>query len=235
MTFFVDAVWSHFPKTIEAFDDKFFDYVRDLQVDNLGAYAGRLLLQKMGAKHAPDGFRARAVQMIEAYRVEDPRERTDERKFGGPSRHKHVFSYAEYRIHGACLKVAQPFEGAIIQENGARSEHLCESPFFAIRLPINDRVDRTACSEYLLLADFCWMLRVEGASEIADRHGLQGTLRIFSTGPSCLSCLIAMWQFRMRYPQITLEIDYVKMQALPMIELRRPPSVSSAASELKNG
>jgi len=218
----VEVVWHRFPKATSALNDDFFDYLRSLQVDNLGAFAGRLLLNKMGAKHAPDGFRDRALQMIQTHRVEDPREQPGECKFGGPSRHKHVFSYAEYRIYGPCLDKLQPFEGAILQENGARGAHVHDSPLIAIKLPINPRVDRTACSEFLFLAELCWMLRIEGASESRRQESLTGVLRIFSTGPSCVSCLASMWQFRLLYPQISLEVDYVKiMQSTSVTELRR--------------
>jgi len=223
----VEAVWEKFPDEPDFVDESFLKSIKNLNVDNLGAVGSRLLLNRMGVLETDNSFEDRATETIWTHRREDPREDPNETKFGGPTRHKRVFSYAEYRISGACL-TQEFFEGAILQENGARGPHLHATPLRPVPLPINQRVERSACSEFLLLSELCWVLSEAGAVTEAQRRKLDGILRLYSTGPSCLSCITTLWQFHLRYPSISLEVGYCHMQVTTLIALRQ--GGSSAAT-----
>merc|ERR1711904_760407 len=99
---------------------------------------------------------------IAKHRLMDPREDPSEMKFVGPTRHKRVFSYAEFRIHASFIGV-EPLEGAWLQENGARGKHSEGSPLKPIPLPINQRVERSACADFLLLSGLCKSWEQAGA------------------------------------------------------------------------
>lgn len=198
----VDELWNKMLE--EDFPDSFALWIKQLGVDNLGFYGDRLLFQRMGFKEASEEFELRALMMIAKHRIEDPREDPDEMTFGGPSKHKRVFSYAEYQISSPNGSLFQ--EGASLQENGARGRFYKETPLRAISLPINRRVDRTACSEFLLLTELCGLLQAVQDS----RLDLTGLLRLFSTGPSCISCVAVLWQFHLQYPGLKIEVAYSK-------------------------
>mmetsp|Transcript_81887 Transcript_81887/g.144557 ORF Transcript_81887/g.144557 Transcript_81887/m.144557 type:complete len:390 (+) Transcript_81887:145-1314(+) len=217
-------VWRNFPSDSWASsgpDAAFLRYIRQLGIDNLGAVGDRLLFEQMGVHEAPSGLGHRARLVIAEHCVEDPREAPDETTFGGPSRHKRVFSYAEYQLSFSSNQT--DLEGAILQENGARGAHFETSPLHPVQLPINQRVERNACSEYLLLSDLCGLIQEAALPE--RRHSdLSGTLRLYSTGPSCMSCMTAIWQFHLRYPSVRLEVGYstvrAPMQDHPTVKLR---------------
>jgi len=215
----ISLVWNIFPSTEKDVNDIFLQRLWDLRVDNLGAVGNRQLLSRMGASMADPSLERRALQVILEHREEDPHEDPSSAKFGGPTRHKRVFSYAEYQINfgmGASL-----IEGAIVQENGARTSNSQCSPLRAVPLPINRRVERSACSEFLLLSELC----VEWSRACKEHHctkgDIYGTLRLYSTGPSCMSCLAALWQFRLCYPGVDMEVDFTMTQDLLLFEPER--------------
>merc|ERR1712066_909827 len=104
-------------------------------------------------------------------------------------------------------------EGALLQENGARGPHFENTPLRPVPLPINQRVERSACSEFLLLSELCWVFHEAGAVSEVQRQTIGGSLRLYSTGPSCISCITTVWQFHIRYPEISIEVGYSKTQA----------------------
>mmetsp|Transcript_67849 Transcript_67849/g.177946 ORF Transcript_67849/g.177946 Transcript_67849/m.177946 type:complete len:338 (-) Transcript_67849:83-1096(-) len=217
----VDTLWEGFPATPAGVDGAFKARVKDMGIDNLGAVGDRLLFRRMGFLEGGAAFEERALETMAENRVEDPREDPAEMTFGGPSRHKRVFSYAEYRVLGPCLGAQGVLEGALLQENGARGPHYEERPLVPVQLPVNQRVERSACSEFLLLTELCALIREAGAPEEDDRRSLGGELRIYSTGPSCISCCLALWQFSMRYPgvQVVVGFSQFQNQGTPLLEL----------------
>eukprot|EP00747_Dinoflagellata_sp_TGD_P061820 gnl/TRDRNA2_/TRDRNA2_152685_c0_seq2.p1 gnl/TRDRNA2_/TRDRNA2_152685_c0~~gnl/TRDRNA2_/TRDRNA2_152685_c0_seq2.p1 ORF type:complete len:439 (-),score=79.81 gnl/TRDRNA2_/TRDRNA2_152685_c0_seq2:30-1346(-) len=218
----VAQVWKHFPTSPEGIDVSFSVYLKQLQIDNLGAIGSRLLLNHMGIMVADETLQMRALETIALYRHDDPREDANEMTFGGPTRHKRVFSYAEYQIFGSFItSEGQQLEGAMLQENGARGPHFEETPLRAVPLPINQRVDRNACSEFLLLSELCAIFSEAGVVSESERLATVGTLRLFSTGPSCLSCCAAIWQFCLRFPGVRMEVGFSKVQITPLISLRQ--------------
>jgi len=220
----ISMVWEGFPADPEHFDDAFMKSLKRMRVDNFGAVGNRLLLNYMGIEHASGSLEDRAMLMICAHRREDPREDPNETKFGGPTRHKRVFSYAEYRVLGACLG-PNAIEGAMIQENGARGPHFEDTPLRPVPLPINQRVERSACSEFLLLSELCALIQKSGAQQEEERSAVSGSLRLYSTGPSCVSCVATIWQFHLRFPQLLVEVGYSKTQGVPLISIHRPSAL----------
>lgn len=219
----VEGIWrqlSGFEESGAGLDEAFMKFLRSLRVDNLGAVGDRLLLSRMGVREADAGLEERALQTIARHKLEDPREDPHETKFGGPTRHKRVFSYAEFRVRAACMG-PEPVEGAWLQENGARGPHSDSSPLRPVPLPINERVERSACSEFLLLAGLCKAWQEAGAAGDRARGELTGTLRLYSTGPSCLSCVAALWQFGLCYPRVALEVSYSATQPTTLVALQR--------------
>jgi len=217
----VDTLWRQFSDQLWCgVDDRFHLYIHELQIDNLGAVGDRLLLDKMGFNTVPSGLEERAFEVMQTYMKVDPREAHDpDHKFGGPTRHKRVFSYAEYQFWGACIEL-QPFEGAMLQENGARTSNSLRTPLRAIPLPINQRVDRTACSEFLLLSELCTLLTEAGVQDEKHRFEITGVFRLFSTGPSCISCCFALWQWHRLYEGVEVQIGYTQHHAADVVELR---------------
>eukprot|EP00746_Dinoflagellata_sp_MGD_P157272 gnl/MRDRNA2_/MRDRNA2_86168_c0_seq2.p1 gnl/MRDRNA2_/MRDRNA2_86168_c0~~gnl/MRDRNA2_/MRDRNA2_86168_c0_seq2.p1 ORF type:complete len:337 (+),score=37.71 gnl/MRDRNA2_/MRDRNA2_86168_c0_seq2:139-1011(+) len=233
----VDEVWGYMPTTPDAWQGSAFDelrsHLRRLHVDNMGALGGRMLMERMGVGAADGPFVARALATIQCHRREDPREDPHEGKFGGPTRHKRVFSYAEYRF--MCPRFSSPMEGAVLQENGARQDHsetAVKIPLRVVSLPINARIERSACSEYLLFTEICRRLvldfvpvvpavRREGAvavdtciSKLGSNAmlGVQGVVRLYNTGPSCVSCLCVCRQFQLLFPGVVLEVAFSAFQ-----------------------
>lgn len=206
----VVRVWRSLPDSPGGLGQPFLEMLQHVQVDSLGGVGSRMLLGHLNVRETDPAFDRRALEVIEQHRVEDPRENPQETMFGGPTRHKHVFSYAEYRIENfsqlGCSE--DVVEGAVLQENGARSQWSVQSPLQSAPLPINRRVDRAACSEFLLLSTVCIVLRDAGACGQHERSQLVGLLRLWSTGPSCLSCLAAIRQFQLLFPGVQLEIGF---------------------------
>eukprot|EP00811_Abedinium_folium_P035325 NODE_8127_length_1521_cov_3.482066.p1 GENE.NODE_8127_length_1521_cov_3.482066~~NODE_8127_length_1521_cov_3.482066.p1 ORF type:complete len:362 (+),score=130.43 NODE_8127_length_1521_cov_3.482066:412-1497(+) len=206
----VEQVWQLFPAASHVIGDAFLAALRQIRVDNLGAVGNRMLLRHMGVEQGDASLEERALVSIRAHRRLDPREDPSTTKFGGPTRHKRVFSYAEYRVRLAAAAPPALLEGALLQENGARGAHFAVTPLRAVPLPINQRVERSACSEFLLLSELCAALGEPGQCAEAE-----GTLRLWSTGPSCLSCMAALWQFRLRFPRLRVELGFAELQGQP--------------------
>merc|ERR1711871_740613 len=166
----------------------FSQYLRSLGADNLGSSGSLFLLDLMGASEAPSNFCERALHHISLFSQEkDWREDEGCLRFGGPALHKRVFCYAEYRLR--CSPVDSDFlEGAILQENSAPSEQTTSAPqwFRAVQLPVNYIVDRTMCTEFLLLREWSGVL-VKAGVALCDLKVLQGDLRLYATGPPCVS------------------------------------------------
>lgn len=211
-------IWAAFPSSIEAWweCDSFTDfsmYLRGLAADNLGSSGSRFLLKLMGAAETPANFCERALQCIERFDQErDWREDPGCVRFGGPALHKRVFSYAEYRF-GGVTEGGSFMEGAILQENSAPSERLVSRPrwFRAIDLPVNFVVDRTMCTEFLLLSELVGLLAQEGLTPEKLKI-LSGMLRLYATGPPCVSCISVLRQVQLLLPRVTLQVSYGRSQ-----------------------
>mmetsp|Transcript_36495 Transcript_36495/g.49813 ORF Transcript_36495/g.49813 Transcript_36495/m.49813 type:complete len:212 (-) Transcript_36495:60-695(-) len=177
---------------------RYADCVKELRVDNLGAVGTRLLLGEMGVADVPASF-VRAVQSQYPHFSPQPASQL------GLSLCK-VHCYAEYRVEVADMLL----KGTLMHENGLREGSALRPRWLhAISLPISVFVERELCAEFQLLEAACEVLSRGGASGVyrnGQRVHARGCLRMAVTGASCLSCVGAMRQFQILWPQVDLAV-----------------------------
>lgn len=218
----VDSIFSKFPTSADAWQvaaatDDFPRFLRGLGADNLGSAGSRMLLHRMGIDAAEPAFCKRALYYIDQYCLEEKKARDDPDrfKFGGPILHKRVFAYCEYRL----ARVAagrSPTEGAIFQENSARRARMGEAPRWIspIQLPINEIVDRSMCTEFLLLTEFFLILRQKGVMPGMGTDAVAIELRLYASGPPCVSCLSVIRQVQLLFPGIRMVVSFGQSQVV---------------------
>mmetsp|Transcript_25931 Transcript_25931/g.79705 ORF Transcript_25931/g.79705 Transcript_25931/m.79705 type:complete len:86 (+) Transcript_25931:1-258(+) len=68
-------------------------------------------------------------------------------------------------------------------------------------------VDRTLCSEFQLLSELCDLLQATAlAVNPAQAQELRGHVHVFVSCAPCLSCILAIWQFRWILPKVWLAV-----------------------------
>lgn len=80
---------------------------------------------------------------------------------------------------------------------------------------MNFAVDRTLCSEFQLLSELCDVLlaavsasSASGAvGSAAARGSLRGHAFLFVSAAPCLSCVCAVRQFQLIFPQVSLAVS----------------------------
>lgn len=219
----VDEIFNMFPVTVEGWRqsmdaDDFPRFLRGLGADNLGSVGSRMLLSRMGCAEAPMDFYERATYYVDLHTEEERRKRDDPAtwKFGGPTLHKRVFCYAEFRIYSAALVDGEVLEGAIFQENSARRARMGAAPrwFEAVQLPINEIVDRSMCTEFLTLTELSLLLHGIGAGPWPSDGSISGDLRMFTTGPPCVSCITVLRQLQCLFPGLHLAMSFGRSQVV---------------------
>merc|ERR1711971_1267334 len=146
----------------------------------------------MGIQEAAALFRQRA-----AHRVEGARSEGDFRFANWGLSHKRVFCYAEYDT--ILLPSGEPLRGTLLRENGIRVGH--QPPPVWMRsfpTPINSMIGRDLCGEFQLLSAVGCLL------DAADCEALQGEISLFSSNAPCVSCVVALRQFQLRFPRLRL-------------------------------
>mmetsp|Transcript_80333 Transcript_80333/g.227506 ORF Transcript_80333/g.227506 Transcript_80333/m.227506 type:complete len:559 (+) Transcript_80333:719-2395(+) len=201
----------------------FVQFVRDLRIDNFGAWGTRYVLRQMNFPEPPPDFRQRAERAIlkhassgAAAGAEDRKSRTAASALSGTALvHRRVFSYAEYDLgsptagHGAAGG-AVPLTGSITAENGRRESRERGAaddgalPLRALSSPISGLVNRNLCSEFqLMCAIMDTLQRADGGKSMAS---LRGTFRLFVSTAPCVSCIWALRQFQIFLPCACIEV-----------------------------
>mmetsp|Transcript_110589 Transcript_110589/g.312870 ORF Transcript_110589/g.312870 Transcript_110589/m.312870 type:complete len:179 (-) Transcript_110589:117-653(-) len=177
----------------------------------------------MEVAEAPPEFCGRAEYYVDRFTEGERGRQSDPAtwRFGGPTLHKRVFCYCEYRLQedaGAEGAPPQLIEGAILQENSARRKRMAGAPrwFHAVQLPINEIVDRAMCTEYLMLTELSLVVRGAAAGPVLEApcRGISGEVRVYASGPPCVSCLGVFRQFQLRFPRVGLAVAFGRSQVV---------------------
>lgn len=203
----------------------FLQFVRDVRIDNFGAWGTRFVLERIGFMEPPPDFIERALRQIRlglgsaGTSMEDRRSAEAESALAGTALvHRRVFSYAEYEIEATSSEAGSGrlVAGSIIKENGRR-EHQ-ERPvgnsgaswtwpaLKPLASPISGLVDRGLCSEFQVLRAIPEEAAAVAAPVQLPPPPLRGRLRLFVSTAPCVSCIWAMRQFHLLHPSMRLEV-----------------------------
>lgn len=184
--------------------------VWELKVFNIRPRATRHLLDAIGAGRAPGEFSSRALRCIRAL--------GGDHCLVGPGgagvNTSRVFAYAEYDVV-AIGPAGLRADGSLCRESGLRGS----SPSFscepsaasssgrlrAFRLPYSGHVDRRLCAEFQILAELCDTFAPR--SDVISPHTSVGILLLFTSTSPCTSCLCALRQFMLLFPEIAVEVS----------------------------
>jgi len=205
----------------------FTQFVRDVRIDNFGAWGTRLVLERIGFREPPPDFVERALRQIRlglgsvGAGADDRRTADAEGALAGTALvHRRVFSYAEYEVEatsddsGSGRLVA----GSIIKENGRRDRNAEERLVGGTRTsvtwpalkplasPISSLVDRSLCSEFQVLRSMPEEAAMAAAPVKLPPPPLRGRLRLFVSTAPCVSCIWALRQFQLLHPSMQLEV-----------------------------
>jgi len=185
--------------------------VRDVQVVNFRSGAARYLLGAMGVGRAPEEFGRRAVAHIRA-RVADGE--CPAGLGGAGVDTARVFGYVEYDVVDSS-NAGQPTDGHFFCECGRAPRGEPEQPgpggqgptsawLHAFRLPNSPHVDRSCCAEFRILSRLCAIL-VPAGGEPRPHPSLVGIVALFTTTSPCMSCIGAIRQFQLLFPEVQVE------------------------------
>lgn len=187
---------------------RFQEAVRKAQVLNLHSEAARRLLNAMGIGRAPVEFARQADVQIRKHC--DHAEHPVELGAAGIGMAR-VFSYAEYCIVDAAGG-GRRAEGRLLRESGLSPEVNGRRPrrpaapwLQAFRLPLSGHVDRWLCAEFQLLEELCGIL-VPGDCQPTTHPEVVGVVSLFTTTTPCMSCIGAVRQFQLLFPEVAIEM-----------------------------
>eukprot|EP00435_Cladocopium_sp_Y103_P055635 s1276_g18.t1 len=174
-------------------------------IDNFGIHGTTYLLSKFGIEKPEKRFletaeaSTAAVQLGEDWRQE---------RFFVKDR---VSCYLEYRIGPD----PAPLKGSFVKENRFHGEGTRAGRAGLLRswvLPISGVVDRSLCAEFQALSELCDRLdavqKEPQATLALEVLKGPGTVCLWTSGASCLSCVRAMRQFREIFPHLRLKVSF---------------------------
>lgn len=174
------------------------EFIKKLEVDNFGKWAGRQILDELGLWECPREFQKEADRLMEdLIKVEIKEGSTSDCK----RIDLRISCFARYSF---LLPSGKQVEGDMQQISGTifdrGDDYASSCPLKAVPLPLSHWVDRRLCAEARLLAKLCELLG-------ADPGNVSGTLNIHAGYPPCTSCLGLLWQFDLRCPHISLSVS----------------------------
>lgn len=179
------------------------------QVDNFGVLGTALLLKHIGIGSPDTRFEQRARQRIGAEETSRGDDWRRQRFFFK----ERVYCYIEFALKHPTAKDPHKLQGTLVKENSFLGEGTRAGRTGLLRstsLPINDLVDRTLCAEFQALSELCDLLDSVGITGKSSRRFVTGTVTLWTTGASCLSCVGTMRQFLQVFPSTTLEVRCAK-------------------------
>lgn len=183
------------------------DLIFAWQIDNFGVFGTVSLLQELGVSRMPEAdFEVRAEHRI---KIEDANRSHDWRqdRFFYKER---VYCYVEYALQHPFVRLSVGIlEGSLLKENSFHGEGSRAGRAGLLRsmtLPISDLVDRTLCAEYQALSEICDLTDSLGVTTATSRYLLTGFVKLWTLGPSCLSCVGIIRQFVVLFPNIKMEV-----------------------------
>lgn len=174
-----------------------------MEVVNLRQKATHRLLNSLNIRKAPADFSHRAVSCIRS--LVDGGERPVGLGGAGVDTTR-VFAYAEYNVVPVG-GIAPCVDGHLFRESGLRgSACIARSVnwLHSFQLPNSSHVDRSLCAEFQVLAELCGVLSPEGG-KASPRDAVVGVLFLFTTCSPCMSCVSAIRQFQVLFPEVALE------------------------------
>ena len=197
----------------------FTDFVREVRVDNFGAWGTRHILEQMRLEEPASEFISRAKDAIlkEGETEELGQGQREGVLAGAALVHRRVFAYVEYHLE---LPGCTPLSGAMARENGRRDRGY-DPKYPLIRplaSPISGLVDRGLCSEFQILAKLVDTVEdtltqqgsqgSQGSQGQAPRtvRDVRGRIQIFVSTSPCVSCLWALRQCQFLLPQVQLGV-----------------------------
>merc|ERR1740129_315594 len=183
----------------------------DWQVDNFGVVGTALLLSRVGV-HRPVGSAVQDRALARVAAEEAGRGENDWRaqRFFYKER---VYCYTEHHLEHPSAKEPESLLGSMLKENSFLGEGTRAGKTGLLKsmvLPINELVDRTLCAEFQTLSELCDLLDSVGVCGKPSRCFVTGTVWLWTSGASCLSCVGVMRQFLHLFPNVTLEVLCVR-------------------------
>eukprot|EP00435_Cladocopium_sp_Y103_P031284 s185_g7.t2 len=204
----------------------FTDFVREVRVDNFGAWGTRHILEQMRLEEPASDFISRAKDAIlKAGETEEVGTSREGVLAGAALVHRRVFAYGEYHLE---VPGSEPLTGAMARENGRRDRGY--DPKYALirplASPISGLVDRGLCSEFQILAKLVdtvedTLTQGQGSQGSQGSQGqdgqvqalpvravrdVRGRIQIFVSTSPCVSCLWALRQCQFHLPQVQLGV-----------------------------
>ena len=199
---FAELLGSVTPSQNEMVNAKiFFDFVKEVRVDNFGAWGTRHIFEQMRLDTSlTDDFVLRAKEAIMKAEREEVTQKTREEVLAGAALvHRRVFAYGEYHLE---IPGIQPLIGAMARENGRRARGFDQLTLLRpLASPISGLVDRSLCSEFQILATCLELAATQGELSIQV-----GQIQIFVSTSPCVSCLWALRQWQCYLPQVKLGV-----------------------------
>ncbi|CAJ1450740.1 unnamed protein product [Effrenium voratum] len=171
--------------------------IQEHQVLNLRSFTWPLL-SSLGVPSPSGGaFAARAREALRA-------------RFGFRSSDSRVFAYLEYvlvPLERGEVRRQEEISGVLAYESGYTADEApsFEAPLVALQLPNSRHVRRELCAEFQGLKALCRLL--------APWESAAGVVSVFTSISPCLSCVSALWQFRLRFPEVSLDACDDQLQA----------------------
>lgn len=187
----------------------FMQLVREIRVDNFGAWGTRHVFQQMGLASPTQDFLDRAQGEILQAGAAVGADEGDARQgvlSGAALVHRRVFSYGEYEFEVRGSQ-GRALTGAMVKENGRRDRSFDprSSMLKPLTSPISGLVDRSLCSEFQLLAIALDAAQgAAGAQRVAS--SITGCVRLFVSTSPCVSCLWVLRQCQIYMPEVKIEV-----------------------------
>lgn len=206
--------------------------LKDLRCDHLGSVGTKFILHHMDVSPPDEEFRLRASGRFPRLPTGELARSNDPSQVGSPSQRR-IFAYAEFEFIPAVPDRGDaPVRGAMLRENGCQGYRSWQKGWLkASTLPINPHVDHSMCAEFQVMNELCDLVNKEGlADDISESQAVGGWMKMLVSTTPCLSCLCAIQQFRLLFPQVRAEVSCI--QPWHSSEGGREASVTPATAEV---
>eukprot|EP00746_Dinoflagellata_sp_MGD_P155656 gnl/MRDRNA2_/MRDRNA2_85486_c0_seq3.p1 gnl/MRDRNA2_/MRDRNA2_85486_c0~~gnl/MRDRNA2_/MRDRNA2_85486_c0_seq3.p1 ORF type:complete len:538 (+),score=86.77 gnl/MRDRNA2_/MRDRNA2_85486_c0_seq3:199-1812(+) len=186
--------------------------LKDLRCDHLGSIGTKFILHHMDVPPPDEEFRLRASGRFPRLPTGELARSNDPSQKGAPSQRR-IFAYAEFEFTPAVPDRGDaPVRGAMLRENGCQGYRSWQKGWLkASTLPINPHVDHSMCAEFQVMNELSDLVHKEGlADDISESQAVGGWMKMLVSTTPCLSCLCAIQQFRLLFPQVRAEVSCIQ-------------------------
>eukprot|EP00438_Fugacium_kawagutii_P015065 Skav200432 [mRNA] locus=scaffold578:85572:87562:- [translate_table: standard] len=185
--------------SVDASMKSFMDFVREVRVDNFGAWGTRHIFQQMCLEEPGPDFISRAKDAI----LKAGEEAREGVLAGAALVHRRVFAYGEYFLQ--VPNRSEAISGSMARENGRRDREHRSALIRPLASPISGLVDRGLCSEFQILAKLVDSV-VDSIDDPQLLRSVTGHIRLFVSTSPCVSCLWALRQCQLYLPRVNLGV-----------------------------